>query len=141
MSKKHQKAIAAALQAPHPTREAGAKAQLVITPQIPVQIHGTFPDQYLTVEDPSGGHRGKTVLTPDNAYSVLIGILMAKAGEIELERQLREERTKAPARKRAQPDWRLIAKHPEATIIERLPTASPELKSLKAELNLEEMGL
>lgn len=123
--------------------DSGAKTKpLIMTPQIPVAIHGTYPEQYLVVEQPNAsGSRKKVKLTPDNAYQVLLEILMEKAGEIELERQLAAERKQSGPRKRAQPDFRLIAQHPEVTIIERLATRAKELASNKADKSLEEMGL
>lgn len=119
-----------------------AKPALVITPQIAVVLQGTAPDQGLWVEAPNNsGSRHKIELTPANAYSVLMDVLCEKAGEIELERQLAEERRNKPKRRWKQPDWRLIAKHPEATIIQRLPTKASQLAGNKAEQSLEDMGL
>lgn len=118
---------------------------LAITPQISVTIHGEFPNQWLTIQDPRNAHTGKTVLTAENCYAELMYVLQAKAGEIELERQLAEERNNRPKRKYSQPDWRLIAQHPgvdgTTTIIERLPTIAPQLNAKKSEHTLEEMGL
>lgn len=122
-------------------KPAQAPKQLIVTPQIPVSLHGTAPDQYLTVELFNGTGRKKVVLTPANAYDAIMTILAQKAVEIEAERQLAEEARNKPGRKWSQPDWKLIAVHPAATIIERLPTKSPELMSLKSGQTLEEMGL
>lgn len=142
MSKKQQSDIEKALLAPHLNRESIKTKPLVITPQIPVAIHGTYPEQYLIVEQPNqSGSRKKVKLTPENAYNVLLEILMEKAGEIELERQLAADRKAKGPRRKAQPDFRLIAQHPEVTIIERLATRAKELASNKADKSLEEMGL
>lgn len=114
---------------------------LIITPQVIVALAGAE----LTLEQPRAAHRGKTVLTRDNAYDVLMGALCEKAAEIEAERLAAEARRNAPKRRTAQPDWRLIAQHPgvdgTTTIIERLPTISRELTAKKSEHTLEEMGL
>ncbi len=137
-------AVEAGLKAQAKAKASGPR-QLVLTPQISIAIQGSFPDQYMTVEEPAPAGRKKTVLTQDNIYSTLFTILQAKAGEIELERQLANEQKTKAGRKRAQPDWRLIAKHPEATIIERLAPTVCQTGSgpigLKAEKTLEEMGL
>lgn len=118
---------------------------LVLTPQIPVCLQGQFPDQQLYIERPNqSGSRHKVLLTQDNAYKILLEVLTEKAGEIELERAQVEARglkARAKARNRAQPDWITIARHPEVVIIEKLPTKASQLKSNKAELNLEDMGL
>lgn len=128
---------------------------LILTPQIAVAIHGAYPDQYLVVEQPNqSGSRKKVQLTQDNAYRVLMDILMEKAGEIELERQLALE-ARNKSRRSHQPDWWLIAQHPQAEIrqgltdaslcakgsITILPTKASQLSSLKAEKTLEDMGL
>lgn len=133
----------------------GPKA-LIVTPQVPVSIHGKFPDQELFVETPNGsGTRHRVKLTPANAYSVLMDLLIEKAGSIELERQLSEERNNRARKKYAQPDWRLIAKHAQAEIREGLveasltakgsiivlPTRAKELQSNKTTKSLEEMEL
>ncbi len=137
MSKKQAKAAKPV----QPTPEPGPRP-LVITPQIAVSIQGTYPGQELYVERPNqSGSRHKVLLTPENAYSILLDILQEKAGEIELERQLREDQRRSAKRPRKQPDWTLIAKHPEAIIIERLPTRSPALLANKSDQTLEEMGL
>ncbi len=126
---------------------------LVVTPQVIVALH---PDGSLSIERPTGGqsYRHKTVLTRENIYNEIMGILQEKAGEIELERQLAEERRNAPARKRAQPNWRLIAKHAQAEIRQGLTDASlcakgsitvcpsgPGLTATKSAKTLEEMDL
>ncbi len=143
--------VEASLAAHEPTQP---KA-LVLTPQIAVSIQGIYPDQELFVERPNGsGSRHKIKLTSANAYNILRDILMEKAGDIELERQLAAEQ-RAKVRKHAQPDWRVIAQHPQAEIrqgltdaslcpkgsITVLPTRASQLSSLKADKNLDEMGL
>lgn len=118
------------------------KKPLIITPQIAVSIQGEYPNQALFVEQPNGSAtRKKVELTRDNAYNILLDILMEKAGGIELERQLTEERRSKGPRKRAQPDFRIIAQHPEVVIIERLATRAGQLVSNKSDKTLEEMGL
>ncbi len=136
-------------------REPAQPKALILTPQIAVSIQGAYPDQELFVERPNGsGSRHKIKLTQANAYNILRDILMEKAGEIELERQLALE-ARAKTRRTAQPDWRIIAQHPQAEIraglvdaslcpkgsITRLPTKSSQLSGLKADRNLEDMGL
>ena len=149
MSKKRTKTAKAA---PAVTVPPGPK-QLAVTPQIAV---GLSPDLELFVEAPNkSGSRHKVKLTPESAYSYLLGVLTEKAAEIEAERQTIAA-AKAKARRRtAQPDWRLIAKHPEAEIrgglteaalcakgsITVLPTRASQLTSLTATNTLEEMGL
>lgn len=137
------------------TTQARVPKALVLTPQIAVAIHGTYPDQYLVVEQPNAfDSRKKVQLSQDNAYRVLMDVLMEKAGEIELERQLAEE-TRNKFRRSHQPDWRLIAQHPQAEIrqgltdtslcakgsITVLPTKASQLSSLKADKTLEDMEL
>ena len=150
MSKKRAKVTKSA-QIPAPV-QSGPK-QLAITPQIAV---GLGPDLELFVEAPNkSGSRHKVKLTPESAYSYLLSVLTEKAAEIEAERQTIAA-AKAKARRRtAQPDWRLIAKHPEAEIrgglteaalcakgsITVLPTRASQLTSLTATNTLEEMGL
>lgn len=146
-----------AKKSPEPAAQPIGPKPLTITPQIAVSIQGNFPDQELFVEQPNGsGTRHKVKLTPANAYKILMDLLMEKAGGIELERQLAEERrNKSANRIGKQPNWRLIAKHPEAEIREGLvpaalcakgsitviPTRAKELLSNTADKSLEDMGL
>lgn len=128
---------------------------LVLTPQISVAIRGDYPEQELFIEQSAGGgYRKQTVLTPANAYRILLDILMEKAGGIELDRQLQLEAKNKP-RRHSQPDWRIIAQHPQAEIrqgltdaslcpkgsITVLPTKASQLSGLKADRTLEDMGL
>lgn len=119
-----------------------AKPALVITPQIAVALQGTAPDQGLWIEAPnSSGSRHKVELTPATAYAVLMDLLLQKAADIELERVTREAAKAKAKRQFVQPDWETIARHPEAHIIQRLPTRAAELRGNKSEASLEDMGL
>lgn len=134
---------------------AQSKPPLTITPQCTVALQ---QDGALTIErigSSTQPYRDRTVLTQANAYSVLMDYLSEKAGEIELERQLAQDRlARTGKRHRAQPNWRLIARHPQAEIRQGLTEASlcakgsitvcppgSGLTGLKADRTLDEMGL
>ena len=112
---------------------------LVITPQVIVCLQPT--GELILEQSNQSPTRKRTVLTQDNIYNLLLAVLCEKQAEIEAERQAGLAAQRKAKRAKPQPDWWLIAKHPEAIIIERLATRSPELRSNKAELSLEEMGI
>lgn len=157
MSKKQQKGgVAAAAQSMNPNNKSGQFKPLVITPQVVICLQGKYPDQWLSMElANNSATRRKVRLEPESAFGQIMLELQAKAGEIELERQLAQAKATAPTRRRVQPDWKLIAKHPQAEIrqgltpveltakgsISMCPTRGAGLTGLTAEQSLEDMGL
>lgn len=114
-----------------------------IIPQIIVTLS---PDGELIAELPGRATRHKIELGKlRTAGQKLYDLLHERKAEIELAQAQQAEaaaQRKAQARKpKAQPDWRLIAQHSEALIIERLPTIAKELRADKSDKTLEEMGL
>lgn len=118
------------------------------TPQVIVTVK---PDGTLCAEVPGGGGcRHQVQLQPATAWEQLQGIISQRRDEIEAER-LALAAAKQLKRKKGQPDWRLIAKHPESEAREHLSrryTVSvtkcpngPGLSSSTSNVTLDEMGL
>lgn len=111
-----------------------------MTTKIPQVLVTLSPDGGLQLELPASGSRIIIRLTTAEAGKKILRILNQQKARLDAE----STAPRAP-RKRAQPDWTLIAKHPQAEIREvtarRIPAKDRALREQSIAASAEDLGL